>query len=54
MVGVVADARQRLDAEAATEMYVPLGQMQFPAAYRKSLSGVLEGPVPVFWNIEKK
>jgi peptide/nickel transport system substrate-binding protein len=35
-------------------MYVPLGQMQFPAAYRKSLSGVLEGPVPVFWNIEKK
>jgi peptide/nickel transport system substrate-binding protein len=35
-------------------MYVPIGQMQFPAAYRKSLTGVLDGPVPVFWNVEKK
>ncbi len=35
-------------------LYVPLGQLQFPAAYRKSLTGVLDGPVPVFWNVEKK
>jgi peptide/nickel transport system substrate-binding protein len=35
-------------------IYVPLGQYVGPSAWRKSLSGVLEGPAtPVFWNIEK-
>jgi len=34
--------------------YVPLGQWRALAAWRKSLSGVLEGPAtPVFWNIDK-
>ncbi len=53
-------AKQKAIAEAITKrafelvMYVPIGQMQFPAAYRKSLTGVLDGPVPVFWNVEKK
>lgn len=52
--------KQKAIAEAITKrgfetvMYVPIGQMQFPAAYRKSLTGVLDGPVPVFWNVEKK
>jgi peptide/nickel transport system substrate-binding protein len=52
-------AKRKALAEAITKrafevvMYVPLGQMQFPAAYRKSLTGVLDGPVPVFWNVEK-
>jgi peptide/nickel transport system substrate-binding protein len=53
-------AKQKAIADAISKrafelvMYVPIGQMQFPAAYRKSLTGVLDGPVPVFWNVEKK
>jgi peptide/nickel transport system substrate-binding protein len=35
-------------------IYVPLGQYLAPSAWRKSLSGVLDGPAtPVFWNIDK-
>ena len=33
--------------------YVPIGQFYTPIAYRKSLSGVIEAPVPFFWNITK-
>ncbi|MGH6708954.1 MAG: ABC transporter substrate-binding protein [Bradyrhizobium sp.] len=36
-------------------IYVPLGQYLAPSAWRKSLSGVLDGPAtPIFWNIDKK
>jgi peptide/nickel transport system substrate-binding protein len=35
-------------------IYVPLGQFLVPSAWRKSLSGVLDGPAtPIFWNIDK-
>jgi peptide/nickel transport system substrate-binding protein len=35
-------------------IYIPLGQWFRPSAWRKSLSGVLDGPAtPVFWNIDK-
>lgn len=35
-------------------IYVPLGQFRTTAAWRKSISGVLEGPVPtLFWNVDK-
>jgi peptide/nickel transport system substrate-binding protein len=35
-------------------LYMPLGQYQAPSAWRKSLSGVIDGPAtPVFWNIDK-
>ncbi|MEM6486686.1 MAG: ABC transporter substrate-binding protein [Pseudomonadota bacterium] len=34
-------------------MYVPLGQYRTPTAWRSEISGVLDGPVPVFWNITK-
>jgi peptide/nickel transport system substrate-binding protein len=35
-------------------LYVPLGQYFAPSAWRKSLSGVLDGPAtPLFWNIDK-
>jgi peptide/nickel transport system substrate-binding protein len=35
-------------------IYIPLGQYLAPSAWRKSLSGVLEGPAtPIFWNIDK-
>jgi peptide/nickel transport system substrate-binding protein len=35
-------------------IYLPLGQYKAPSAWRKSLSGVLDGPAtPVFWNVDK-
>jgi peptide/nickel transport system substrate-binding protein len=35
-------------------IYIPLGQYRVANAWRKSLSGVLDGPAtPVFWNIDK-
>ena len=32
---------------------VPLGEFSVVAAASKSLKGILNAPVPVFWNIEK-
>src|ERR1700738_3513027 len=35
-------------------IYIPLGQYLIPSAWRKSLTGVLDGPAtPIFWNIDK-
>ena len=35
-------------------IYIPLGQYTVPSAWRKSLTGVLDGPAtPIFWNIDK-
>lgn len=34
-------------------MYYPTGQYTAPLAVRASLKGILQGPAPVFWNIEK-
>jgi peptide/nickel transport system substrate-binding protein len=35
-------------------IYIPLGQYYLPSAWRKSLSGVLDGPAtPLFWNVDK-
>jgi peptide/nickel transport system substrate-binding protein len=33
--------------------YIPIGQFQQVRAYRKSLEGVINSPVPFFWNIRK-
>jgi len=34
--------------------YIPLGQFQAPSAWRKSLTGVIDGPAtPMFWNVDK-
>ncbi len=35
-------------------LYFPTGQFVQPTATAPSLSGMLEAPAPVFWNIEKK
>ena len=32
---------------------LPMGQYYVPAAYRNNLSGMLDSPVPLFWNIQK-
>jgi peptide/nickel transport system substrate-binding protein len=50
--------RHRLDAEIQanafeTVPFIPLGQYLPPAAYRKNLTGILQGAVPVFWNVTK-
>jgi len=35
-------------------IYIPLGQFVQPSVWRRSLSGVLDGPAtPIFWNIDK-
>jgi peptide/nickel transport system substrate-binding protein len=35
-------------------IYIPLGQYRVANAWRRSLSGVLDGPAtPIFWNIDK-
>jgi len=35
-------------------IYVPLGQFTIHSAWRKSITGVLDGPAtPIFWNIDK-
>jgi peptide/nickel transport system substrate-binding protein len=53
------DEQKKIAAEIQKEafdqvIYVPLGQYLAPSAWRKSLTGVLDGPAtPVFWNIDK-
>jgi peptide/nickel transport system substrate-binding protein len=54
-----AEERKTIAAEIQKDVYdqviyIPLGQYTTPSVWRKSLTGVLEGPAtPVFWNIEK-
>jgi len=53
------EEQKKLADEAQKELYdqviyVPLGQYLAPSAWRKSLTGVLDGPAtPIFWNIDK-
>ena len=53
------DEQKKIAAEIQKEnydqvIYVPLGQFLIPSAWRKSLTGVLDGPAtPIFWNIDK-
>ena len=48
----IVDALTKRAYEVA--IYVPTGQFQWPYAYRSNITGVLDGPAPVFWNVEKK
>jgi peptide/nickel transport system substrate-binding protein len=34
--------------------YVPVGQFLVPTAYRNTVQGILDSPVVVQWNVEKK
>jgi len=49
---VIAEAAQVRETQYPT--HIPLGQWFQAAAVRKSVSGNLQAPVTVFWNIEKK
>ncbi|MCC8938358.1 ABC transporter substrate-binding protein [Bradyrhizobium sp. Arg68] len=54
-----AEEKKKIAAEIQTEaydqvIYIPLGQYTVPSGWRKSLTGVLDGPAtPIFWNIDK-
>lgn len=53
------DEKKKIATEIQKEayeqvIYIPLGQYTQPSAWRKSLTGVLDGPAtPLFWNIDK-
>lgn len=47
----LANQVQKLAMEEV--IVVPLGEFAVVAAARKSLKGLLDAPVPVFWNVEK-
>jgi peptide/nickel transport system substrate-binding protein len=53
------EEQKKIAADIQQEVYdqvilLPLGQFLAPSAWRKSLSGVLDGPAtPVFWNVDK-
>ena len=46
-------AEQLQDVMLDEGVAVTLGQIETAAAYSKKLSGVLDSPAPVFWNIKK-
>ena len=54
------EAQKKIAADIQKEaydqvIYIPLGEFTQPSAWRKSLTGVLDGPAtPIFWNIDKK
>jgi peptide/nickel transport system substrate-binding protein len=48
----IAEAVQVREREVVTHIW--LGQWYQPIAARKSVTGILTAPVPVFWNVEKK
>jgi peptide/nickel transport system substrate-binding protein len=45
----LAEQIQRVAYEEV--MYIPFGQALQPTAYRRSVTGVLRFPAPVFWNV---
>ncbi|WP_213770401.1 ABC transporter substrate-binding protein [Bradyrhizobium sp. dw_78] len=53
------DEQKKIAADIQKEVYdqviyIPLGQYLAPSVWRKSLTGVLDGPAtPIFWNIDK-
>jgi peptide/nickel transport system substrate-binding protein len=53
------DDQKKIAAEIQKEvyeqvLYIPLGQFVQPSAWRKTLTGVLDGPAtPIFWNMDK-
>ena len=53
-------AKQKAIAEAVQvrethyPTHVPLGQWYLPSPVRKSVDGIIQAPVPVFWNVTKQ
>jgi len=34
--------------------YIPIGQYQYPVAYRKDITGLIKSPVFLLWNVQRK
>jgi peptide/nickel transport system substrate-binding protein len=49
---IAADKIQRRAFEIG--LYLPIGQFVARRAFRKSLAGIPDSPIPVLWNIEKR
>ena len=52
------ESRKKIAAAIQQENYeqvptVTLGQFQIPTAYRKTLTGRVESPGPLFWNVKR-
>jgi peptide/nickel transport system substrate-binding protein len=47
----IAERLQKILLEEG--VVVPLGQINTAAAYRNTLTGVLDSPAPLFWNMKK-
>ncbi|RIK09149.1 MAG: ABC transporter substrate-binding protein, partial [Acidobacteria bacterium] len=47
----IAEELQKQVVDEAT--FAPLGQYDILSAYSTKLSGVLKGPMPLFWNLKK-
>jgi peptide/nickel transport system substrate-binding protein len=48
----IAEAVQKRAIEITT--HIPLGEYTVPTAFRANVSGFVQSPVPVFWNVELK
>jgi peptide/nickel transport system substrate-binding protein len=47
-------AEQIQERAFETVPFIPLGQYRARGAYRTTLSGLVDAPIPVLWNIEKR
>ena len=52
------EAQQKICEEMQTVAlhdlpYVPTGQFFIPFAFRRNVTGILKGPLPLFWNVTK-
>ncbi|WP_376100748.1 ABC transporter substrate-binding protein (plasmid) [Roseomonas sp. CCTCC AB2023176] len=47
----LADEVQRRTLEQVN--YIPLGQFYVPTAFRSNLTGIIEGPLFLFWNVRR-
>ena len=46
-------AAQAQERAFETVPFIPLGQYRARSAWRSNLTGIVDAPVPVFWNVEK-
>ncbi len=56
---VTPDERKKIAAELQAYaydqvIYIPLGQFARQTAWRKDLTGIVDSPIPLFWNLDKK
>ena len=48
-----AEGRKQLRYAGVSIVFVPLGQILLPTAFRRDVQGIINAPVPFFWNVRK-